>query len=189
MKTQIFFRNSASILFFLSGITVNLLLIPEAQCRILYVQEAKPVAMTEEEILKELKSSPPLKGEILFEDKIICHFDSEKGNFSLPSSTLSPGKVSKWIKTKNNPNFRVKFTVGDNPSRLLIATDKNMTDTSKIVIWTASAQGKGAYQLSFAKPLKPGAYEFAVMKGTLVLYTGVGFQAEQNDDLLQDSGL
>ena len=141
-------------------------------------QDIKPQAMTKEEILKQLRSSPPLKGEIYYNGNVIGSFNSKAGGYGSPTRFMYPSKIDKWVRIdNNNPTFIVKFSEGNAPERLLLTTDVDM-NTKNLLIWKSNSE-KASYSLNFNEPLMPGKYEFAITKGTLVGYPGCGFVIEK----------
>lgn len=143
-----------------------------------YGQEVKSKAMTKEEILKELeKSTNILKGKISYSNKIIGAFDSEKGSGS-ETSFLKPSEVEKWRKIKNQkPTLNVELLKGNNPNDLLLVTNSKIVD-KKLMIWQSHIKNKNMFTLNFAESISNGCYEFAVMKGEMIIFLGCGFVIE-----------
>jgi hypothetical protein len=136
-----------------------------------YGQEVVPRAMTTEDIMKELKSVPPMKGEILHDGKVVCAFDSEKAQ-SMPEGPLFP-QPAKRVQTGKSPKLVIKLSRGDDPKRLLLVKSGAMD--SKIQMTLASTPKEPSqYTVSFDKPLEAGNYEFAIMEGQLVLWLRCG---------------
>jgi hypothetical protein len=129
--------------------------------------------MTKEQIEKELSTSPPLRGQILCDGKLLGAFDSEKRGFGHPAQAFGEDLLATSVCTSRNPRITVVVSRGGDPKRIQLVR-MGRADAKISMGYVRAPEDASRYILHFDRPLPPGEYEFAVTKGTLLIFLRCG---------------
>lgn len=134
-------------------------------------QDAKPEAMTADDIVKQLDKEPPVRGEVLHDGKVLCSLEETSGVPVALSETTGP---TYWLHLKKSPELSLRLESEADIERVHLLRNGQDDPGIKLIL-TPKPGDATLYALGFSKELPNGDYEFAVSRGSLFLFPRCGF--------------